>query len=473
MAREKRKIDILDPKADPVKLILALVWPMIIEEILSIMVNFVDTAMVGSIGVNATASVAVSNPAIEVCNGVAIGLGSGFGVMMSRRIGEGRKDLALKTMRQSVYYIVAMGGFMTLLFSWVLADHLPQWMNAQPDIWDTSSVYLRYFGYSRAFIVAAVVGNSFLRGQGHTREAMMGNVIANLTNCVLNFLFIYPTRMLTVFGVTFKMWGLGQGVAGAAIASSIANFAMCVYVVWRLFDKNLVVPFSLGKLEKVDKELYRFSFSLGAPNAFERLVSSSGRMVCTSLLAGISNVVLSSHQLAGTAESIIFMSVMGFGMTGTTLVSQWLGAGNKDRAKLLAHETLKLAFIVGTIATLIVFFFCPNIVGFFTPSREVVKMATLALRIQCIIEPLEALTMATGGVLRGAGDVRISAFTSLIGMWGIRVPGAFILIKFFGWGLLGVWVPMAIEWFLRFLILYGRYRKGNWVNAWGRKKMAN
>ncbi|MBQ2455598.1 MAG: MATE family efflux transporter, partial [Firmicutes bacterium] len=90
MAKKKHKINILDPNANPRRLIMALVWPMIIEEILSIMVNFVDTAMVGSLGVYATASVAVSNPAIEVCNGVAIGLGSGFGVMMSRRIGEGR-----------------------------------------------------------------------------------------------------------------------------------------------------------------------------------------------------------------------------------------------------------------------------------------------------------------------------------------------------------------------------------------------
>lgn len=469
MAKEKHKINILDPNANPRRLIMALVWPMIIEEILSIMVNFVDTAMVGSLGVYATASVAVSNPAIEVCNGVAIGLGSGFGVMMSRRIGEGRKDLALKTMRQSLYYMLIMGGFMTLLFSWILADNLPRWMGAQPDIWETSSVYLRYFGYSRGFIVAAVVGNSFLRGQGHTKEAMMGNVIANITNCILNFLFIYPTRELTVFGRTFTMWGLGQGVAGAAIASSIANFAMFAYVAWRLFDKNLTVPFSLGKPEKIDRDLYRFSFGLGGPNAIERLISSSGRMVCTSLLAGISNVVLSAHQLAGTAESIIFMSVMGFGMTGTTLVSQWLGAGNKDRAKLLAHETLKLAFMVGSGATIFVFIFCPHIIGFFTKSEEVIRMATLALRIQCIIEPIEALTMATGGVLRGAGDVRITAMTSLIGMWGIRVPGALLLIKVFGWGLLGVWVPMAVEWFLRFCILYTRYRKGRWVDAWGRK----
>ncbi len=469
MQDNKKRINILDPDADPVRLIMALVWPMIIEEVLSILVNFVDTAMVGSIGVNATASTALSHPAIEVCNGVAIGLGSGFGVMMSRRIGEGRKDLALKTMRQSVYYIVVMGGFMTLLFSWVLADNLPRWMGAQPDIWETSSEYLRYFGYSRGFIVAAVVGNSFLRGQGHTKEAMMGNVIANITNCVLNFLFIYPTRELTVFGRTFTMWGLGRGVAGAAIASSIANFAMFVYVAFKLHDRNLSVPFSLGKPERPDTALYRFSFGLGAPNALERLISSFGRMVCTSLLAGISNVVLSSHQLGGTAESIIFMSVMGFGMTGTTLVSQWLGAGNKDRAKLLASETMRLAFIVGCGATAIVFIFCPYIISFFTPSQEVVKMATLALRIQCIVEPLEALGMATNGVLRGAGDVRITAITSLLGMWGIRVPLAYILIKFFGWGLLGVWVPMAIDWVLRFAILYTRYRKGRWVDAWGAK----
>ena len=464
---KKKQIDILDPNANPRRLIMALVWPMIIEEIMGILVNFVDTAMVGRLGVQATAAVALGSPIIGVCNGIAIGLGSGFGVMMSRRIGEDRKDLALKTMQQSVYYIIVMGLLMTYLFSFVFASRLPRWMNAQPDIWDISSDYLRYFGYSRFFITATFVSTAFLRGQGDTKNPMIGNLIANISNCILNFLLIYPTRNAVVFGREITIWGAGQGVAGAAIATSIANVLQTIWVMYVLFrGKDLVVPFRLGKLDGIDKDLYKFSLNLGWPNALERFLTAMGRTICTSLLAGISNEVLAAHNLAGTAESIIFMTVMGFGMTSTTLVSQWLGAGDKDRAKLFAKECNRLSFFVSLISTSIVFFFCPFIIGLFTKSEEVISMACLALRIQCIIEPIEAMGMTVSGILRGAGDVKITAFSSFLGMWGVRILGAYIMVNYMDAGLLGVWIPMALDWVVRFAILYTRYKKGKWIDAW-------
>lgn len=467
MKRQKRQINILDPHADPVKLIMLLVWPMIVEEIMSILVNFVDTAMVGSLGVNATASVALGSPIIGVCNGIVIGLSSGFGVMMSRRIGEGRKDLALKTMQQSVYYIVVMGTFFTALFSWVFAIYLPGWMNARPDIIGTSADYLRWFGYSRWLVVITLTMNTFLRGQGNTHDPMVGNLIANISNCVLNFLFIYPVRMLTVFGFTFKMWGLGQGVAGAAMATSCANLLQCLFITFKAFtSKKLTVPMRLGHIGAIDWKLYGFTFALGWPLALERFLNAMGRTICTRLLAGISNEVLSAHSLANTAESIIFMTVMGFGTVSTTLVSQWLGARNQDRAKLFAKESLRLSFIVGLMSTTVVFIFCPQIIGFFTGSQEVIAMASLALRVQCIIEPIEAVTMSLAGVLRGAGDVKITAYISFLGMWAVRIPLAILMVNVLGWNLLGVWIPMGIDWVIRFAIYYPRYKKGIWLNAW-------
>ncbi|MCF0150435.1 MAG: MATE family efflux transporter [Firmicutes bacterium] len=467
MSKKKREINILDPNADPVKLILLLVWPMIIEEIMSILVNFVDTAMVGSLGVYATASVALGSPIIGVCNGIAIGLSSGFGVMMSRRIGEGRKDLALKTMQQSVYYIAAMGILLTALFSYVFAENLPAWMNAQADIYQPASDYLRWFGYSRWLVVATLTFNTFLRGQGDTRDPMIGNLIANISNCVLNYLFIFPSRTVTVLGMSIPMWGLGKGVAGAAMATSCANALQCLFITSRIFgNQKLEVPLHLGRLGGIDKELYLFTLSLGWPLALERFLNAMGRTVCTRLLAGISNEVLSAHSLANTAESIIFMTVMGFGTVSTTLVSQWLGARNKDRAKLMAKECLRMSFIVGLISTSIVFIFCPQIIGFFTDSEEVIQMASLALRIQCAIEPIEAVTMSLAGVLRGAGDVKITAYISFLGMWVVRVIGAELLIRVFHWGLLGVWIPMAVDWVIRFAIYYPRYRRGKWLDAW-------
>ncbi len=454
---------------DPRKLIFMLVWPTIIEEFMSILVNYVDTAMVGSIGVNATASVAVSSPVIGMMFGIVMGLAAGFGITMARNIGEGRKDRALEVMQQSVYYGLVMGGLMTFIFVFIFPSNLPRWMNAQPDIWESSGEYIRWFGYSRIFLVFNMLWSQFLRGQGDTRTPMIANLSSNISNAILNFLFIYPTRQLTVLGVTFTMFGLGKGVAGAAMATSIANVIAFTINTVRIFSPHNIVPFTFKGFKPFNLRLYIDIFTFGFPVAIERTVTSFGMMICSRLLAGISNQVVAAHSLANTAESICYMSVMGFGMAASTIVAQWLGAGNPDRAMMLSTKCLKYAAVVSTGATLILFICAPYILDIFTNDPEVIRMGTFALRIQCAVEVIEALAMTISGILRGAGDVKITSFASIVGMWCVRVLLANILIKGFGFGLNGVWIPMALDWVCRFTILVTRYRSGKWRDAWDKK----
>ena len=465
---KRKPVNILDPHMDPRRLIFMLVWPTIIEEFMSILVNYVDTAMVGSLGVYATASVAVSSPIVGMMVGIMMGLASGFGITFSRMIGEGRKADALKVMQQSIYYALAMGGFMTFLFVVVFPDNLPRWMNAQPDIWETSGQYIRWFGYSRLFLVVNILCSQFLRGQGDTRTPMIANLSSNISNAIMNFLFIFPTRQITVFGLSFTMFGLGKGVAGAAMATSLANLIACSISVSRIFSPHNIVQFSFKGMEKPDFHMYKLTFSMGVPVALERSVTSFGMMMCSRLLAGISNQVVAAHSLANTAESICYMSVMGFGMAASTIVAQWLGADDPDRAMMLSTKCLKYAAIVSTCATIVLFIGAPYILDIFTNDAQVIAMGTFALRIQCAVEVIEALAMTISGILRGAGDVRITSLASIIGMWCVRVLLANILIRGFGFGLNGVWIPMALDWVCRFSILFTRYRSGKWRGAWAK-----
>ena len=465
-----KKIDILDKSIPPRKLILMLVWPTVVEEFMSILVNYVDTAMVGAVGVNATASVSVSAPLINLTNALCIGLSSGFGILMSRYIGEGHKDRALKAMQQGMLFSLLFGILMTFLYTFLFADHFPIWMNAKEDIWQTSSDYLRWFGYSRVFMVVMFMANNILRGQGNTHTPMIANVTHNITNCVLNFFFIYETRELTWFGKTFTMPGLGYGVAGAAMATSIANVVATIIAFSALFRKSNTVPFSFKGFELgFEPVTLKGSMSISLPVAAERFTTNFGMLICTSLLAAVGNKVVAAHSLAGTGESICYMSVMGFGMAASTLVAQWLGAGDEEQAMLLAKKCIKYSAIVMAGAATILFFGAPFIIDIFTDDTEVIEMAALALRIQCVIEIIEGMGMTIGGVLRGAGDARYSTYSSLAGMWLVRVPAAYILIRFFHFGLLGVWIPMAIDWVVRFLILWFRYKSGKWTAVWNKQ----
>ena len=147
------------------------------------------------------------------------------------------------------------------------------------------------------------------------------------------------------------------------------------------------------------------------------------------------------------------------------IVAQWLGADDPERAMMLATRCLRYAAIVSACATAVLFVGAPFILDIFTNDPEVIAMGTFALRIQCAVEVIEALAMTISGILRGAGDVKITSFASIVGMWGVRVLLANILIRGFGFGLNGVWIPMALDWVCRFTILLTRYRSGKWRHA--------
>lgn len=459
------RVDILDRSLPARTVIMSIVWPCLIEEFMMILVGFVDTAMVGSVGVNATASVALGSPIMMLTNGFMMGLSMGFSVLVGRSIGEGRKDEGLRIMRQTVYLVLVFGVFMNLLYAFFFTPYLPQLMRAKPEIWESSSSYLFHIGWSRIFIIGSFTANAIHRSQGDTHTAMVANVSANICNCVLNFLFIYPTRTLTVLGMSFTMIGWGKGVTGAAIATSIANIVSFVISFSKLFDKKKEIPLSFDGFPKFEPHVYASVFRLGIPVALERAIISFGQIIITSMLADVGTSTLAAHNLAGNAESVCFISVMGFGTAATTLVAQWLGAGDHERAEELATKCIKYSITVMGCVAFILYFICPYVIDVFTNDRSVIDMGSEALRIQCFAEVFSAATMCISGILRGAGDVRYSTFSSIVGMWVVRIPLAIVLVRVIGLGLNGVWIPMAVDWVVRCALMTYRYRSGKWKHA--------
>ena len=129
-----KKLDLMDRSIPVWKLILTLAWPTIVEQLLQTAVNYVDTAMVGSIGTGATAAIGVTTTTIWLINGLMNGLGVGFSVMVARRIGEGRFEDARAIIRQAMLATVAMGLFLTAAVELVVAPNLPRWMGAEADV---------------------------------------------------------------------------------------------------------------------------------------------------------------------------------------------------------------------------------------------------------------------------------------------------------------------------------------------------
>jgi putative MATE family efflux protein len=460
------KYDFLDDRLRPERVIWYLAWPSILEQFLITFVQYINTAMVGALGKNATASIAVTTSSVWFVNGIFAAVGIGFAVLVGRRIGEGDLEGAKKAVRQSLTATLFVGLFCTLVMQ-LIASSLPVWLNADPALWEDATSYLRITSAVYLMSLAINVCSNVIRCAGDTRTPLFYNVATNVLNALLNLFLIYPTREVSVFGNSFTLWGAGLGVSGAAISTAIAVTFTSIMLVRVLFTKKslpVVIPFR-GDY-KPDWPLLKTVARLGTPVAFERCSISGGQIVITAMVTGLGTVPLAAHYLAITAEAISYMPAYGFSAAATTLVSQSLGAGKKALAERYAKYCTWGGALFLTLMGVFLYFGAEFLVSLFTPDKEVVVLGGSVLRVEAFAQPFVALGMVVTGVLRGAGDTKWPFYISIAGMWVVRLSVAAILLATTNLGLMCVWIAMVSDLVVRGLISLWRYRSKKWLNAW-------
>ena len=465
-----KSLNLLDRSIPTWKLVIMLAWPSIIEQLLHTAVNYVDTAMVGSIGTYATAAIGVCTSTIFLLMGVMNATGLGFSVMVARKIGEGNHEEARTILRQSMLAVVVVGLSLTLLVELILAPNLPRWMGAEPDVLPHAITYFRVIGANYLLNTGMIMATNMLRCMCDTKTPLKFNILTNLVNVVGNFLLIYPTRQLTVGSLTFTMPGAGWGVGGAAAATALATAFSAVCLLSVLFLRKGPLQISLRDDYKPQPDILKQAFHLGVPSFLERAVISGGQIVSTAMISGLGTAALAAHQLANSGESLCYMPIFGFSIAATTLVAQNLGAGDKERAFKQGAWSTWMSVGVMCTASAIMFALAPNIIDLFSNDAAVIALGGRVLRIEAFAEPFFAIATVVAGVLRGAGDTRWPFYISLAGMWLMRVPIAFVLINLFGWGLEAIWVGMAVDLFVRGVLCLWRFYKRTWVHVWEQRE---
>lgn len=463
--RKSHQLNLLDTSLSPQKIIWFLAWPTIVEQLLQSMVQYIDSAMVGSLGATATAAVAATTSTIWLVNGIMNAVAIGFSVQVARSIGAGDHEAARKTIKQAVMSVAIFGIIITGIMQ-LISSSLPRWIGVETDVLPDAIAYIRIVSSVYLLNMSMVVCSGVIRGSGDTRTPLVFNIMTNIINIVGNYLLIFPTRMITIGTHSFMMPGAGLGVSGAAIstACSIAFSGICLVLV--LFIKKGPTKISWSSPWKFDKTTMKYVLILGLPYALERITLSLGQIALTKFVTGLGTAALAAHFLAINAESITYLPGSGFATAATTLVAQSLGAKNPTLAKRYG----KLCIIYGTVlmsfAGLLLFLFARPLMSLFTPDAQVVEMGATVLRVVAISEPFFGVMLLISGVLRGAGDTKAPFFISLIGMWLIRIPLAWVIVKFTSWGLAGVWGAMVIDLVVRGIMSLVRYRKGTWIKAW-------
>jgi len=454
-------VNIHDETKSPYALIFALAWPVMIEQLLTFMVQYVDTAMVGSLGAHATAAVSLCATSVFLVSGVALALGIGVTAVTSRAVGAGQNDL-IRTITSITVFIAVCWGLLGGGALTATAFALPRWMGGEEAILSLSGIYNFIGALGQPFRCLSTLMFALMRGAGNTKSPMRINLAVNLLNMVGNFLLIYPTRQLTLLGVSFTMPGAGWGVAGAAAATSLA----CLYGA----VASLAVVFKPGSPLKTDfKSLLHPNFrllkqvgSISAPAMLERIAQSTADIFLVAALATLGSVSVAANQLFSSAQMVMQIPSQAFSIAATTFVGQFLGAARPDKAVSYTKRCVGLTLGCAIVIAFGLYVFAFEIIRFLTPDPATIDLAGRCMRISVWGQPLNMAYMALGGALRGAGDTKSVFWIGLSCHWTIRTLGTMLLIRVLGWDLMGLVLCIFIDNALRLTLCILRFAGGKW-----------
>jgi putative MATE family efflux protein len=429
--------------------VLRLALPAMGEQMLSMMVGIVDTFLVGHLGASPLAAVGLANQWVFMAMTLFGAIATGSTALIARFIGAEDPEQADQVLRQSM--LLATGiGLVASTLGLLFAPAAVLALGAQGEVIQLSTDYLRVVSSIFFFSTLMFVGNASLRGAGDTRTPLFIMLVVNAINVVVAW-----TAINGPFGLP------RLGVVGSALGAATGRLVGGVLVVAILLRGRAGIRLRLAAL-RPDLDMIRRILHVGLPTGLEQVLMRTGQMFFARILAEMGMVAYAANQVAINALSISFMPGFGFALAATTLVGQGLGAEDPDGAEQRGYVAYRIGAGLMTVIGLAIVLFPAQIMGFFTNEPEVIALGTMPLRVVGLVQPMLAASMIFTGALRGAGDTRFPMVVTGASIWFVRLPVAYLLALSLGWGLVGAWSAMALDFSLRGTVNFFRYRSGRW-----------
>ena len=435
--------------------------PAVLSQLSATVMEYIDAAMVGSLGANASASIGLVSSSTWLLGGLCSAAVAGFSVQVAQYSGAKDREKGRAVFCQSLM-MAAVLGLLLAVIGMGLSGALPVWLGGKPEIQKDAS---RYFFILCAVLPALqlrVLAGGMLQCSGNIKTPSMLNILMCGLDVLFNALLIFPTRRVTLLGRTVALPGAGLGVTGAALGTALAEVITCLLMLRAACVGSDFLRLDRSCVWKPDPACYKLAARVSLPLGFEHTILCSAQIVTTHIVAPLGTVAIAAHSLAITAESLCYMPGSGIGTAATTLVGQSLGAKRRDMARRFARLAVLLGVAVMSAAGLLMFLLAPWIFTILTHDPAVRLLGAGVLRIEAFAEPLFAASIVCAGALRGAGDTKVPSLMNLCTMWGIRIPASALLAPRLG--LYGVWVAMCVELCVRGLLFLARLFRERWLD---------
>ncbi|MBU5424822.1 MATE family efflux transporter [Tissierella pigra] len=432
--------------------ILTLVIPITLQNLISSSLNMVDNLMIGRLGENSIASVGLVNQYFFIFTLCLAGINAGAGIFMSQFWG--RKDIS--NIRKMLRLDIILGLVASIIFfipAALFPSSIMRIFTKDIEVVTLGIKYLRII--SITFVLTGITQSysTVLRCIGIAKPPMYGSLIGVLTNAFLNWILIFGH-----FGFPT------MGVAGAAIATSIARVVEMIVIVIAAYKSNSIISNKDKENVEFDFNFVKMYFKTSYSVILNELVWSVGLSVYSIIYAKIGIREVASMQIANTINNMFMVLSMGLANAAAIMIGNKIGAGEEEVAIDYSTKLGILAPIVGLIMGISLWVSAPMVVGLFNINKDTLNMTITVLRIMAVAAPLKFFNvLMIVGVFRGGGDTTYSMLVQLGTVWCFAIPAGFIAAVYFKMPLEKVFFVITLEEVLRVFFEAKRLKSKKWI----------
>ncbi len=431
------------------KQVFAILIPVFVDQAFIVIMALLNTVMVSSSGVAAISAVSMVDSVNMFIIGLFVAAATGGTVIVAQYKGSGNAEMVSKAAAQSISFVAVISIIISAVVI-IFHNFTLQMLfgKAEAEVFANAKIYLVGICISYPFfaVYQAIVGA--LRGVAETRASLMLSVVMNLTAVIFNFIFII---------------GCGLGVLGLAISMVAARVIGLAVSFIYLLKFNQTLRFKFKHAMKANWELLRKILYIGIPFAAEQLFFNGGKLLTQTFIVHLGTLALTANAIGNSFAMLYQIGGMALSIGIVTVVGQSIGNKHVDDARKFIKSFMWLAVIVFIIATAIILPLYPILIKFYSlPEQLVPEVFKLVLLITVAQPILWTISFILPSALRSAGDSKYTSIVSLLSMWLFRILLGYLLGIVWGFGLMGIWVAMVLEWAVRGIFFLWRFKGDKW-----------
>lgn len=432
--------------------LISLIVPLVVEQLLAILVGMADSIMIANVGEAAVSGVSLVDQVMVLVIQIFSALATGGAVVTGQYLGQKNQKKACESAMQMVWFITILAGVITAgVYAgkyWILHGVFGQ---IDSEVMGYANIYLLIVTASVPFIALYNCGAAVFRTMGNSGVSMRVSIIMNVINVGGNALLIY---------------GFHRGAEGVAIPTLVSRAVAAVIITRKLLNEECPVHIEKRFHYCPDWPMVRRILSIGIPNGMENSMFQLGKIIVLSLISTFGTYAIAANAVSNAVTLFSCLPGMSVTLAITTVISRCVGAGDYEQVKYYNRKLILITHIGMMISVGLVFLTLPWIIRAYHLSdmtAEVTKQIIYFHGICTIFFWPAAFSLPA--TFRAAGDARACMIISILSMWIFRIVFSYILGRYWGMGIFGVWVAMIVDWLFRGLCFTIRYFGGKWKNA--------